>query len=75
MTADFVASEDFIESFSRGEVASMLEYGQIVMRRCHVCDEPQFALPEKVRAWDEAIAPGIECLCHRCQEQFLELEE
>jgi len=69
---DFVASEDFIESFSRDEVASMLEHGQIVMRRCHVCDEPQFALPEKVREWDDAIA--IECLCHRCQEQFLEVE-
>jgi len=71
--SDFVASEDFIESFTRGQVASMLEHGQIVMRRCHVCNEPQFALPEKVRAWDEDMA--IECLCHRCQEQFLEVED
>jgi len=70
---DFVASEDFIGSFTRDQVASMLEYGQIIMRRCHVCDEPQFALPETVRAWDNAIE--IECLCHRCQEQFLEVEE
>jgi len=74
MTTDFVASEDFIGSFSRDEVASMLEYGQIIMRRCHICDEPQFALPETVRAWDDAI-PSIECLCHRCQEQFLEVDE
>jgi len=70
---DYVASEDFIETFSREEVASMLEYGQIVMRRCHVCDEPQFALPETVRAWDNAIS--IQCLCHRCQEQFLQVED
>jgi len=42
----------------------MIEHGQIVMRRCHVCDEPQFALPETVRAWDKEIA--IECLCHGC---------
>jgi len=62
--ADFVPVQDFIKSFSRGEVASMLEYGQIVMRRCHVCDEPQFALPEAVRAWDKEIA--IECLCPDC---------
>jgi len=52
------------ESFSKGEVASMLEYGQIVMRRCDVCDEPQFALPEAVRAWDDEIA--FECLCQGC---------
>jgi len=61
---DFVASTDFIKSFSRAEVASMIEHGQIVMRRCHVCDEPQFALPETVSAWDKEIA--IECLCHDC---------
>jgi len=64
MSVDFVAATDFIKTFSRDEVASMLEYGQIVTRRCDVCDEPQFALPEAVRAWDDLIA--FECLCQRC---------
>jgi len=64
MVTGFVPAQDFIKSFSRGEVASMLEHGQIVTRRCHVCDEPQFALPEAVRAWDDLIA--YECLCKDC---------
>ena len=72
MSVDFVPGTDFIKTFSRDEVASMLEWGQIVMRRCHVCDEPQFALPETVRAWDDEMA--FECLCQGCQEQFLEVE-
>jgi len=71
---EFVASEDFIESFSRDEVASMLEHGQIIMRRCYMCDEPQFALPEKVSEWDARL-PQYPCLCHRCQEKFLVVEE
>jgi len=61
---DFVPAQDFIKSFSRGEVASMMEHGQLVMRRCDVCNEPQFALPEAVRAWDDQIA--FECICQRC---------
>lgn len=64
MSADFVTATDFIKSFSRAEVASMLEHEQIIMRRCDVCNEPQFALPEAVRAWDNEIA--FECLCHSC---------
>jgi len=61
---EFIPTDNFIESFSRAEVESMLKHGQIIMRRCHVCDEPQFALPEVVRAWDEEVA--FECLCQSC---------
>jgi len=68
MVGEFVPAQDFIKSFSRAEVASMLEHEQLVMRRCHVCDEPQFALPEAVRAWDDIIGvpAGVECLCKDC---------
>jgi len=61
---DFVPAQDFANCFSRGEITSMIEHGQLVMRRCHVCDEPQFTLPERARAWDKEIA--IECLCQDC---------
>jgi len=55
---------EFIQTFSKAEISAMLDYGQLVMRRCEVCDEPQFALPEAVRAWDDEIALG--CLCQSC---------
>jgi len=67
---DFVPAQDFISHFTKAEVTSMLEHGQLIMRRCHVCDEPQFSLPELARAWDKEIA--IECLCHDCSWRLKE---
>jgi len=34
------------------------------IRHCVVCNEPQIASPEAVRAWDDTIR--VECLCQSC---------